>query len=1028
MKLTADIIKRYTSRYYTALKKFKHHQADNEGTTETAFKHLLHNIAIDLNLTLVKTTESLAKKNIIPDGIIKDDSFHKIGVWEAKDTQDDLDDEIYKKLKKGYPRENTIFEDTSIAVLYQDGSEFNRYNLTKEDELIELLLQFFNYKEPVYEQFRQAVEKFKQNINRLAEDFQSIIHKAKKVNSDFKNAIDEFLEVCKQSFHRDISEVDVEDMLIQHLLTERIFRKVFDNTDFSSKNVIAVQLEKLISILTKHAFNRAKFFEHTNQYYQAIEEEAAQFDDFTEKQHFLNKIYEAFFQSYSKKNADKNGIVYTPQSIVKFMVKFTDSVLQEEFGKTLSDKGVNIIDPCTGTGNFVMEILRNIKTEQLPYKYKNEIFANELMLLPYYVASANIEHFYYEATKKYEPFENIVFTDTLELIEDPRKKQEQTKLDFFFNEANSERAKRQIETDLFVIIGNPPYNASQDNENENNKNTKNEIIDGRIAETYAKESNAQLKNKLYDPYVKFFRWASDRLNKQNGVVCFITNNSFISDIQFDGMRKLLLKDFNRIYHYDLDGDVYTTPNITGTKHNVFGIKLGVGITFLVRNSKYTDSKIFYRDIERHIIKEEKYHVIDEFREECRNLTDLDWTEGYLDSSNNYTFNAEQIEVAREYEKFILLFDESNKEGIFLNKYPGLSTNRTEWVYNFSKYNLEQNIKSTIKFYNEEVVRLTDYIKEKHIKDVNKINLDNFVRNDDAKIKWSLGLKNKLKGLHKATFNSKDIEFSLIRPFTKRYFYHNRALVDRPSNYKQLLSVDNLFLCTNGRGQQKGFSTLMTNLAPEIQTVYNAQVFPFWDVFEVKKNDRVELKTKLNISDWAVETFRKKCKNDKIKAENIFHYIYGIFHHPNFTSYFENYLKISSPRVPLLSKHFDTISEIGKKLSQLHLNYEKAKETPLKPTKETLKYLKTKKKIDYNIETLKISRDKLLLTYNKELEFFIPKEAWGYKVNGRTPLEWIVDQYKYYDTTTDEIIKLMNRCITVTIESVTLINRLSKLKM
>lgn len=1032
MKLTADIAKKYSGRYYTALKNYKHHQANNESTTETAFKDLLHNIALDLNLTLLKTTEGQKNNNIIPDGIIKDDYFRVVGHWEAKDTKDDLDDEIYKKLKKGYPRTNIIFEDTEKAVLYQDNSEFDRYNLTKEDDLIELLLQFFNYKEPVYEQFRQAVEKFKENISRLAEDFQSIIQKAKKVNSDFKSAIDEFLEVCEQSFHRDITEADIEDMLIQHLLTERIFRKVFDNPEFSSKNVIAVKLEKLVSILTKHAFNRAKFFEHTNQYYQAIEEEASQFDDFNEKQAFLNKIYEAFFKSYSKKNADKNGIVYTPQSIVKFMVKFTENVLEAEFGKSLSSKGVNIIDPCTGTGNFVMEILRNIKPEQLTYKYKNEIFANELMLLPYYVASANIEHFYYNATKKYEPFENIVFTDTLELIEDPRKNQAQGKLDFFFNEANSERANRQLETDLFVIIGNPPYNASQEDEDENNKNTPNEIIDKRIAETYAFASNAQLKNKLYDPYVKFFRWASDRLNKQNGVVCFISNNSFLSDIQFDGMRKLLLADFNRVYHFDLGGDVYLNTKLSGTKHNVFGIKVGVGITFLVRNEKYTDSKIFYHRLDEYLTRWEKEDIISEYKDEYENLSELDWAEGYFDSCNNYSFDESNIQIAKEYETFIELYNEKeeNKEHIFKAKYPGISTNRNEWVYNFSKEELAELMKITIKFFNEEVVRLEEYIKEKRIKDINKINLSQFVRIDKSKIKWSRDLKKrKLKALKRVKFEDDKIQNSLFRPFTEKFLYYNTTFVDSPSKYNLLSKTENLFLCTNGLGAKK-VSSLLTDLNPNLDLVEKTQVFPLRNVFQKEIKDQPEKKQIIesNISDWAIETFRKKCKDEKIKDEDIFYYVYGMFNHPVYINHYERNLKNCNPRVPLLAKYFHTISEIGKKLSKLHLNYEKVKETPLKPTKDTLKYLKTKKRINYNIEKLKISRDKTVLTYNKELDFLIPKEAWGYEVNGRTPLEWIVDQYKDYLTTTDEVIKLMNRCITVTEESTALIKELSKIKI
>jgi predicted helicase len=1032
MKLTDDVAKKYTCRYYTGLEKFKYHQADNESTTETAFKDLLHNISLDLNLTLIKTTEFAPNKNIIPDGIIKDDYFRIVGYWEAKDTKDDLDNEIYKKLKLGYPRSNIIFEDTQIAVLYQDNSEFKRYRLTNEVELTELLLQFFNYKEPVYEQFRQAIQKFKENISRLAEDFKNIIKKAKEADVNFRTATNEFLELCELSFHRNINESDVEDMLIQHLLTERIFRKVFDNPEFSTNNVIAIQLEKLVCILTKHSFNRAKFFEHTNQYYQAIEEEAGQFDDFTEKQQFLNKIYEAFFQSYSKKNANRNGIVYTPQNIVKFMVRFVENILQTEFSKNLSSKGVNIIDPCTGTGNFVMEIMRNIKPEELPYKYKNEIFANEIMLLPYYVASANIEHYYYNSTANYEPFENIVFTDSLDLIDDPRKKNVQQKFSFFFNEANSERAKKELVSNIFVIIGNPPYNASQESETENNKNTKNEIVDRRIADTYASESKAQLKNKLYDPYIKFFRWASDRLNQQNGVICFISNNSFMNDIQFDGMRKLLIKEFHRIYHFDLGGDVYLNPKLSGTKHNVFGIKVGVGITFLVRNSNYTDNNIYYHRLDEYLTREEKERIISDYKDRFENLTDLDWDKGYLDSSNNYTFDASNIQSAKEYDHFIELFNEEkdNHEHLFKTKYPGISTNRNEWVYNFTIDGLEKRMKKTIKFYNEEVFRLTNYIKSERIADINKIDLDNFVRYEDEKIKWSRDLKKrKLKSLKKADFNNNNIQTSLFRPFTKKHLYYDTIFIDSPSKFDLLSQTTNLFLCVNGLGAKK-VSSILATCFPNLDLVEKTQVFPQFRVEEKQNKAKTETKIVVeeNITDWALGFFRDKCKDDKINSDDIFYYVYAMFHHPSFLIRYEKFLQISSPRVPLITKDFHSISEIGKKLAKLHLNFEKVKETPLKPTKETIEFLKTKKCVDYCIKKMKISRDKNILTYNKDLEFIIPKKAWGYEVNGRTPLEWIVDQYKGYSTNTDNIIKLINRCITVTSGSKALIEALAKTKI
>ena len=345
MKATLDLIKKYTPRYYSSLEKYTKLHATGESTTEQAFKSLLDHIADDLNLTLIKVSESVSRKGrIIPDGIIVNEFNRRIGYWEAKDTDDDLRNEILKKVEKGYPLVNSIFEDTKTAYLYQDNLMVLKINLKDEAQIQQLLFQFFNYNEPILEQFRRAIEEFKNNIPQIAEGLLGIIQKAKKESKEFNQAVKTFLAVCSASFHSDVSESEIEDMLIQHLITERIFRKVFDNPQFVNNNVIAVQLEKLIEILTKNRFDRIKFFKSIDFFYQAIEEEAANIDDFSEKQGFLNTIYEIFFQSYSKKNADKNGIVYTPQAIVRFMVKFTDRLLQSEFGLSLSAEGVNIID------------------------------------------------------------------------------------------------------------------------------------------------------------------------------------------------------------------------------------------------------------------------------------------------------------------------------------------------------------------------------------------------------------------------------------------------------------------------------------------------------------------------------------------------------------------------------------------------------------------------------------------------------------------------------------------------------------
>src|SRR6266699_4108971 len=374
-------------------------------------------------------------------------------------------------------------------------------------------------------------------------------------------------------------------MLIQHILTERLFSTVFDNPDFVRRNAIAAEIEKVIDALTSRSFNRHDFLKSLNRFYVAIEGAARSIDGWQERQHFLDTVYERFFQGYSVKRADTYGIVYTPQEIVDFMCASIEVVLQREFGTSIAEPGVHIIDPCVGTGSYIVNLLHRIPNHRLKYKYEHDLFCNETMLLPYYIASMNIEHEYYSRTRDYKPFEGICFTDTLELAESKQMS--------MFVEENTERIQREKDAQIMVVIGNPPYNVGQINENDNNKNRKYSIIDKHISETYVKDSKATNRNKLYDAYIRFFRWATDQLGNRDGIVCLVTNNSFVEQIAFDGMRKHLLQDFTQVYHLDLHGNVRKNPMLSGTTHNVFGIQVGVGITIAVRSSQYQESNVFY---------------------------------------------------------------------------------------------------------------------------------------------------------------------------------------------------------------------------------------------------------------------------------------------------------------------------------------------------------------------------------------------------------------------------------------------------
>jgi len=573
---------RYLTRYYSAIKELRAAQAKpTEGNLRRAFGSLLTGLGRRRKLTLIDeyATQGQGGSHIRPDGALVDEWRRPFAFWEAKDSSDNLFAEIENKKAKGYPLDNIIFEDTVTAVLYQDGYEARRTRIREKNNFAALLTQFLNYKEQARQNFNEAVQSYGEQIRDIAGQLKAKIDAAHLDNPEFQRQFDEFMDLCRRSLNPNISIEAVDEMLIQHLMTERIIRRVFDVAHFTQTNVIAAKIEEVIRALTSSYFSRSDFYGSLHRFHQAIED-AAEDLDFSDKQTFINSVYERFFQGYSVKVADTHGIVYTPQEIVDFMCAAVEEALESEFGKKLGDEGVVIIDPATGTGNFVVNLLRRAHARNLrnfEEFYRERLFANEVMLMPYYIASLNIEREYYELSGRAAPFEGLCFVDTLDLA----RERQMT----FLTEANTERVERQKAADINVIIGNPPYNVGQVNENDNNKNRKYDVIDQRIRETYAKDSKATNKNALSDVYVKFFRWAVDRLRDRPGIVCYVSNNSFVDQYAFDGMRKHMLEDFDRVYHLDLHGNVRQNPKISGTTHNVFGIQVGVGITLAIRKGQ-----------------------------------------------------------------------------------------------------------------------------------------------------------------------------------------------------------------------------------------------------------------------------------------------------------------------------------------------------------------------------------------------------------------------------------------------------------
>ncbi len=902
---------RSVRKYYETLEALKNQSVDNEMSVRSAFEFLLAETAKLRGWTLVpELSEKSGGSLMRPDGTLRDANSLPRGYWEAKDTKDDLNTEIRRKIARGYRLSNTIFEDTQTGVLYQDKQEVLRVPLGDPKELARLLNQFYGYAEPDIEGFEEAVQEFQERVPELAGGLAEKIREAHKDNPRFIQAFAQFFKLCQTALNPNIRVEAVDEMLVQHLLTERLFRTIFDNPEFTKRNVIAQEVERVIDALLSQSFNRADYLKGLDRFYVAMESAARILPDFSEKQHFLNSIYERFFQGYSVKVADTMGIVYTPQPIVNFMCASVAEVLEKEFGKSLSSPDVYIIDPCTGTGNFIVNLLRRISKRDLPRVYREQFFANEVMLMPYYIAALNIEHAYYELTGTYEPFEGLCFVDTLDLAEGSQHQLG------FVTEKNAERVERQKRTPITVVIGNPPYNMNQQNENDNNKNRKYEVIDKRVAETYAKDSKASSKTALSDPYVKFFRWATDRLQGRDGIVAFVSNNSFVDQHAFDGMRKHLLGDFTNIYHIDLHGNVRRNPKLSGTTHNVFGIQVGVGITVAARKRDAANPALSYHRVPEDWRKEQK----------LRQLTALDsvfgvpWQPLKPDTSGNWLLP----EHATEFEAFVPVATKAGKvhtgaakETILKLFSVGVKTNRDDVVYDFQRESLEVRIRRFVEDYNGEVDR---YKRSKDKKPV-----DDFVRYEE--IKWSETLKAHLKRADYATFDEAKIRESLYRAFSRRYLFFDRLLNERvygmPRVFPTLESeTENLVICCTIDSQMP-FSALATNRLPSHAPGGRpGQCFPFYVYNEDGTNQRE------NITDWALEHFRKHYGDNKITKWDIFYYVYGVLHHPQYRAKYAENLKRELPRIPL-AKDFWGFSKAGKELARLHIEYEKLQPYPLK---------------------------------------------------------------------------------------------------
>ena len=1018
--------------YYEALEQYDQFDITHEGAVSNPFAQLLATCAKKVGGTLEPQHAMCSPKGnrIVIDGAIIDPYRLPIAYWEAKDMDDDLPKAIQEKRDKGYPFDNLLFQNPERAVLYQNYAVALDTDITDPANLVEVLQRLFSYSRITFSDWYDAVDKFSERIPALADKLKELVEQQHKTNAAFKEAFTGFYQTCRASINPELSQAAVEEMLIQHILTERIFLKVFERSDFTSRNIISIEIEKVSAALMQHSVSRDEFLKSLNPFYTAIEEAATHCRDFSEKQHFLNTVYERFFQGFSVKVADTHGIVYTPQPIVDFMVNSVECLLKSEFNRSLSDTGVHIIDPFVGTGNFIVRIMQDIQKIALEDKYRHELHCNEVLLLPYYIANLNIEQEFLHNTKKYLPFEGIVFADTFELFDKQQME--------FLAEENTKRVEQQKAKDMFVVIGNPPYNAGQQNENDNNKNRPYLVIDKQIKETYVKDSRAQLKYNTYDPFVRAFSWASKRIGG-SGIVAFVTNNSFIDGVAFDGMRKHLAEEFDALYLLNLGGNIRKGQPADS---NVFDIQVGVSIALLVRTGEPVDSPcILYNDETELLSKEKTFHFLNIHE----NIGNVAWKKQQPDAK--HTWLTEGLHA--DFDDFIPMGTKKKKgqvvNKVIFRKYSlGVSSNRDAWVYNFNQDSLRDNVQRTIKTYTAELDRWNRQVTEWKRGNVSEPKVDDFVLYDDKKIKWSSTLKKHLERGRTVKFNEGEIRNSLYRPFTKKNFFldKDKILMDRPGQFFTIFptlesETENRVICVNIT-PEKPFTCLITDRIPNLAVTggYGSptQCFPF---FTYSKDGKFRRE---NITDWVLKAFQNYYSDDRISKWDIFYYNYGILHHPEYRDKDRENLKRSLPRMPF-AEDFWAFSEAGKQLADLHINYESVpkyagltlKETPNMP-------------LDWRVEKMKLSKAKTRIQYNDFLTIEdIPAEAHAYRLGTRSALEWVVDQYRVtedYKPNTGRgsrivndpnreaepryIVDLIARVVTVSLETMKIIKNLPAL--
>ncbi|UVS88299.1 damage-inducible protein (plasmid) [Burkholderia glumae] len=895
---------------------------------------------------------------------------------------------------------------------------------------------------------REYWSEWAKSISQIAERLISRIKSLIANDAGMAKEFGVFLKGLQDTLNPEVQEDEATEMLAQHILTLPVFQALFADSGFPDGNVVAKALQKIVARLDAAAVGSET--EGLEKFYANVRERIALAKSDKSKQEVIRNLYDTFFQNGFPRMAERLGIVYTPIQVVDFILHSVQSALLRHFNSNIGDPDVQVLDPFSGTGTFLVRLIQSglIGADNLPYKYSNELHANEIVLLAYYIATVNIETAFHGQMGRYEPFNGMVLTDTFQMSE------ENDLVDRVVLPENNAKAERQLAQPIRVIVGNPPYSAQQDSENDNNKNLNYPTLDACIRSTYAAKSSGKLAKNLYDSYIRAIRWASNRI-QDRGIVAFVTNGSFLDANNMDGLRKCLTDEYSHLYVFNLRGNALTQGEERRKEGGgIFGAgsRTPAAITIMVKDPAYTGPcELHYHDIGGYLSTEEKLDLIDGFG----SIDNIPWEKLKPNEQGDW---ANQRDPA--FDEFIPLGDKDSSDGrtIFDFYSLGVTTNRDPWTYNMSREALERNMRRMIDAFNEDRTYYAKLCKGKSKDQWPKI--EDVINTDPKRIGWTRALKADASKGKEYAFDPASLTRSTYRPFTKQWLYFNRRFNEMVYQIPKLFPTPrhvNVVISSTGVADRKGYSALIADHVPNLHLTDTGQCFPlYWyelvdadaapqgEIFSVEDDapDADGYVQREAITDWSLNLFREHYQDRSISKDDIFFYVYGILHSPEYRQRFAVDLRKQLPRVPL-ANNFRAFSTAGRALSDLHLRYESIE--PFALTEDTKRLVM--EPADFRVVKMTFGKsdgkpDKSVIVYNEYLTLRdIPLEAYDYVVNGKSAIEWIMERYQ---VTTDKpsgirndpndysdepryIVNLLKRIVRVGVESARIVKALPALE-